>query len=150
MDRFKPAGLSRLIRTIPKAAPLSNGATWTNSLADISRRCFGRIRETLKDELSDAHGFDNLAGDTLRTILLDCDGFQQQNRRDIELACAYAWRCDYTVARAGHDFWLTRNGHGVGFWDRGLGAVGDALSKAAQAYGERNVYLGDDGAIYLT
>ena len=26
-----------------------------------------------------------------------------------------------------HDYWLTRNGHGVGFWDRGLGPVGDRL-----------------------
>jgi len=22
------------------------------------------------------------------------------------------------ISQAGHDFWLTRNGHGTGFWDR--------------------------------
>lgn len=36
---------------------------------------------------------------------------------------------------AGHDFWLTRNDHGAGFWDRGLGALGDRLTAAAKVYG---------------
>jgi hypothetical protein len=36
---------------------------------------------------------------------------------------------------AGHDFWLTRSGHGAGFWDRGLGALGDRLADAARVYG---------------
>jgi hypothetical protein len=48
----------------------------------------------------------------------------------------------------GHDFWLTRNGHGAGFWDRGLGQVGEALSKASEPYGEVDLYAGDDGYIY--
>lgn len=49
----------------------------------------------------------------------------------------------------GHDFWLTRNGHGAGFWDRGLGDVGDQLSEAARAHGAMDAYLGDDGDLYL-
>jgi len=48
----------------------------------------------------------------------------------------------------GHDFWLTRNGHGAGFWDRGLGAIGDELTALAYTYGEVNIYAGDDGWIY--
>jgi hypothetical protein len=48
----------------------------------------------------------------------------------------------------GHDFWLTRNGHGAGFWDRGLGAVGEALSRACKPYGPVDLYAGDDGYIY--
>lgn len=43
----------------------------------------------------------------------------------------------------GHDFWLTRNRHGAGFWDRGLGALGDRLTDAAHAYGESYVYAID-------
>ena len=42
---------------------------------------------------------------------------------------------------AGHDFALTRNGHGAGFWDRGLGTVGDMLSDEAKAYGSHSVYI---------
>lgn len=48
----------------------------------------------------------------------------------------------------GHDFWLTRNHHGAGFWDRGLGARGDELTKACQPYGTADLYIGDDGLIY--
>ena len=57
----------------------------------------------------------------------------------------------YDSDRAGIDFWLTRNGHGAGFWDRGLGEVGDQLTKKCDwqgKFGERNLYIGDDGKIY--
>ena len=44
-------------------------------------------------------------------------------------------------SRAGHDFWLTRNGHGAGFWDRGLGDLGQRLTKAAEVYGATNIHV---------
>lgn len=56
---------------------------------------------------------------------------------------------DYEVSQAGHDFWLTRNGHGAGYWDRGLGDVGDALTKWAKSMGTRNVIVGDDGKLFF-
>jgi hypothetical protein len=53
------------------------------------------------------------------------------------------------AAMAGHDFWLTRCGHGAGFWD------GDwpepqatILDEAAKRFGNVDLYVGDDGAIY--
>lgn len=49
---------------------------------------------------------------------------------------------------AGHDFWLTRNGHGAGFWDRGLGDLGTRLAMSARAYGSQTLMLGHDGKIY--
>lgn len=58
----------------------------------------------------------------------------------------------------GHDLWLTRNGHGCGFWDRDElkdvefaegGNLGDALADVARKMGESYVYLGGDGFIYL-
>jgi hypothetical protein len=48
----------------------------------------------------------------------------------------------------GHDFWLTRCGHGAGFWDRGLGEQGDRLTDITKTYGGRDLYLGDDGLVY--
>jgi len=42
--------------------------------------------------------------------------------------------------QVGHDFWLTRNGHGAGFWDRGLGAIGDRLTEAAKPYGPAHCF----------
>lgn len=38
-------------------------------------------------------------------------------------------------AHFGQDFYLNREGHGVGFWDRGLGELGDYLSDIAKSYG---------------
>ncbi len=48
---------------------------------------------------------------------------------------------DIDDSQAGHDFWLTRNGHGAGFWDRGLGKTGDKLTKLCKLYGETNVWF---------
>jgi hypothetical protein len=47
----------------------------------------------------------------------------------------------------GHDLWLTRNRHGCGFWDRGLGELGDRLSEAARLLGGVDLYsVPRDGA----
>ena len=48
----------------------------------------------------------------------------------------------------GHDFYLTRNRHGAGFWDRGLGELGDWLTEMSHPYGEFDLYVGDDGKLY--
>ena len=50
--------------------------------------------------------------------------------------------------QVGYDFWMDRNGHGVGFWDRGLGEVGIRLSRACEWFGEVHLELGDDGIVY--
>jgi hypothetical protein len=52
-------------------------------------------------------------------------------------------------AALGHDLWLTRNHHGAGFWDRGLGAVGEKLTGLAHEMGECDAYIGNDCFIYL-
>jgi hypothetical protein len=59
-------------------------------------------------------------------------------------------RKGYSATRAGHDFWLTRCGHGTGYWDRDelTQELKDALTQASKAAGERNLYLGDDGLVY--
>jgi hypothetical protein len=69
----------------------------------------------------------------------DCADFQAANAEDLT---------EIDSAQAGHDFWLTRNRHGAGFWDRGYGAVGDRLTAAAHAYGSVDLYAGDDNLIY--
>jgi hypothetical protein len=54
------------------------------------------------------------------------------------------------AAQVGHDFWLTRNRHGAGFWDRGLGELGDRLTAVCRPYGGSDLYIGDDGAVYVS
>lgn len=56
---------------------------------------------------------------------------------------------DWAASCIGHDFVLTRNHHGAGFWDRGLGDLGDRLTKASHPYGEQSLEFGDDRTLYL-
>lgn len=42
----------------------------------------------------------------------------------------------------GHDLALTRNGHGAGFWDRGLGEAGDVLTSWAKSLGTLHIFHG--------
>lgn len=50
-----------------------------------------------------------------------------------------------TWSQHGHDFALTRNHHGAGFWDRGYGDLGDSLTDAAHVYDEAIVYTNAEG-----
>jgi hypothetical protein len=85
---------------------------------------------------------EDLAQETLGKMASNCKQFQAKHWED--LGNAREPDCN------GRDFWLTRNRHGAGFWDRGLGEVGDRLTKAAHAFGEVDLYVGDDGLIYQT
>lgn len=49
-----------------------------------------------------------------------------------------------------HDFILTRNHHGAGFWDGDWREpYGAALTQLAHRFGELNSYVGDDGLVYF-
>jgi hypothetical protein len=53
--------------------------------------------------------------------------------------------------QAGHDFWLTRQGHGTGFWDRPeiYGEYeAEWLTKVCRVLGEATIYVGDDGCLH--
>ena len=84
-----------------------------------------------------------LAPETLDWFMADCGAFLGEID-DLGLE----WREELGWDQLGHDLWLTRNGHGAGFWDRGLGELGDALTEAAKRQGSRDLYVGDDGLIY--
>lgn len=97
---------------------------------------------------SDEFTLSNEAHDKMRE---DCEDFFKHHEKDLAKYCELIWYNpgegepeDY----AGHDFWLTRNGHGAGFWDRGLGELGDRLTEAAKAYGSVDLYPMEDGRIY--
>ena len=76
---------------------------------------------------------------TLDQMMKDCVAFLEDNAEDIGT--------DY--GSAGHNFWLTRERHGSGFWDAGLEpGPSKRLTDAAHAYGSFDLYVGDDGKIY--
>jgi len=77
----------------------------------------------------------DIADESVTAMIADCEDFQSVNA---ELLQRF-YDAGISAESAGHDFWLTRNGHGAGFWDRGLGELGESLSDAAKAYGECNL-----------
>ncbi len=83
--------------------------------------CHGEDGEPIKGA-----SFYQLTGSTLVEAIADCAAFQAAHADDIES----------DPGRAGHDFYLTRNRHGAGFWDGDWPpAVGRALTDAAHVYG---------------
>lgn len=99
----------------------------------------------LDDELPKDLTVSDLSQDAIDEIVADCRVFQEAHKADLE----GAYRTGYDEHRAGVDFWLTRNHHGAGFWDRGLGDVGARLTTSAHTYGSRDAYQGDDKLLYL-
>ncbi len=51
---------------------------------------------------------------------------------------------DSWAGQFGHDLALTRNHHGAGFWDRGLGDAGDVLTAWAESLGTLHVFHGHE------
>ena len=101
------------------------------------------------ESLDDLFGADDIAPECLASMREDCADFIASNAADLALYAEKRGNEQWGASElAGHDFWLTRNGHGAGFWDRGLGALGDRLSTAAKVYGSFDLYPGDDGKIY--
>lgn len=84
---------------------------------------------------------EKLAPEALAQMREDCRRFIEANS---ELLSAVG-----TMEQHGHDFWLTRNHHGSGFWDREYLTIGEMLTRAAHAFGETSLYRGDDGRIYV-
>lgn len=102
------------------------------------------------DGLLSSATFADLAAETLTRIVRDCAAFQEAHRADLDEGIDTGRINGYDDAAAGRDLWFTRCGHGVGFWDRGLGDIGDTLTHHAHAFGSVDVYSGDDGRIYLS
>ena len=111
----------------------------------------------------DALGFSDLAPDALLSIKQDCAKFRDTGgavgpqRPWSAVMVAIVDPRPHEVfpedpeRQAGHDFWLTRNGHGSGFWD------GDwpephatTLTHLSRSFGPSDVYLGDDGKLYVS
>lgn len=84
----------------------------------------------------------------LPRIVADCEAFQRAAEQEL----GQAYERGYTAEQAGRDFWFTRNGHGVGFWDREIltaGELGAALTEKTNAFGPIDAVYGDDQKIYL-
>lgn len=104
----------------------------------------GTVSEAPDDDTSfQSHNFDesDLTPEALESMRADCDAFIADNAADLLIIEKLHARGEWSSAeQSGHDFWLTRNGHGAGFWDRGYGTVGRRLNDACEPYGEVHLY----------
>lgn len=93
------------------------------------------------------HGPEDLSPETKAQMEQDCERFYTRWSEfwDGEMVYAKPWSED---EQAGHDFWLTRQGHGAGFWDGDWHKpVGDALTTACKNFPEVYLWV-QDGVIY--
>lgn len=92
------------------------------------------------EPLDKNYSISDIAEETILKLKADCDSFREMNAELLEQAG--------DSEQNGHDFWLTRNRHGAGFWDRGYSkAVGNGLTESAHVFGEVNLLV-HDGKVY--
>lgn len=119
----EPAGLTQMLAAYIEAA------LW--STMDESTPQGG-------NPLDDNYDADDLAPETRAAMAEECRCFLCDNAADI----------GDQYAQAGFDFWLTRNGHGTGFWDgRWPADAGQRLTAAAKVWGSVDLYV-HEGRIY--
>lgn len=103
----------------------------------------GDENEDLLNEL----GVAAITPESLKSIVSDCERFKKEAAALLEEAA----NRDYSLERAGNDFWFTRKGHGVGFWDREElydDDLGEKLSDIARKFGVATVCVCGDEIIY--
>lgn len=85
----------------------------------------------------------DVSEETQAEMRVDCDKFYDDNEHLItDENCLTRLDCDI---QAGHDFWLTRNGHGVGFWETSdwEAVAGEQLDNASKAFGDYYLFAQD-------
>lgn len=122
---------------MPKVAFISR-----DSLDLFTRAYIGAALATSHDDedndLDSSYDIEDIAPESLQAMVNDCQKFQKENAAALE---------EHDESHGGTDFWLTRNGHGAGFWD-GEWTEGDKLTFAAKQFGEVDIYVGDNCHIY--
>ena len=95
------------------------------------------------DPLDENYDQSDLSPEAMAIIKDDCEKFLDLAENTIDLD-------RFELGCLGHDFWLTRNHHGAGFWDGDYPEdVGKVLTELSHKFGEINPIVGDDGKIYL-
>ncbi len=91
------------------------------------------------EPLDSSYSTEDMDASTIQKMEDDAFEFLKQNWELVQL----------NLIVAGHDFWLTRNHHGAGFWDGDWpGRAGEILTKNSDAFGSYELYVGDDNKVY--
>ena len=114
-----------------------------------------RLKEEKEENLS-VYGKDSELRDMIPEIDLNIHNFSDNSKikayQDIKKFLEYAGDSVDGISeeQLGHDIWLSRNGHGSGFFDRGYDKeIETKLMDSARKMGGCDLYLGDDGVLYF-
>jgi hypothetical protein len=137
------ADLSPFVQGYLEAMFFTNEATGISMVDWTDPEVQHDIREGYADgDLPADAGFSDIYPGSLKTAIEECEAFQKEAKALLDLA----YQRTYDEAQAGRDFWFTRCGHGVGYWDRDeLDAddLGGKLTAVAETYGNRDASFGD-------
>lgn len=93
------------------------------------------------DNVDDHFGIEDFTVEALRKACADCDAFRDTHSGDLE---------DEDDGHAAHDFWLTRNGHGCGFWDGDYEELkGERLTEGSKEFNEIYIWVDEEGALHF-
>lgn len=85
---------------------------------------------------------DDLSPETLSQMEKDCEDFRDQASHVIA-------SLEHPLSQIAHDFWLTRNRHGAGFWDSDYPEPqAKQLTEIARGFGSFDLFVGEDGNIH--
>ena len=109
-------------------------ALWTSDDSEEGRGEF----------LDATFGVRDIAPESMQKAVEECNQFYAANSKDLDSV--------ENMGKAGHDFWLTRNGHGAGFWEKSdyEEEMGKRLTESSKSFGEKLLYVGDDGKLYFS
>ena len=94
-----------------------------------------------ENPFDDNYSIDDFSEKALKQADKDCDLFIEKAGDLLD---------DFDDTDIAHDFWLTRQGHGAGFWDGDYpDEIGDKLTEIANDFRELYIYVGDDGKLYF-
>lgn len=103
-------------------------------------------------QLDSEYDWTDFSAESLKKMTDDCTTFRDKSGVEWTMLMKQPLPADVGCSAeeyAGHNFALTRNHHGTGFWDRGYPKkLANALTKLSQAFGESNVYE-QDGALEI-
>jgi hypothetical protein len=109
-------------------------------MQQIDKFTMAFIECALFSEFLDSVSIADIPANVLAKIIKDCADFQKQAGELIS-ECNLVYQTPYSVEEiAGHDFYLTRNGHGAGFWDGHWNDdVGKMLTSWSKKFGEYHI-----------
>lgn len=114
--------------------PYCVAALWSTSyFGDMDPETCDHAPESM-DDIAEP---EDCTPDLLAELRAECAAFLFNARRLLRPFIARDGMRE-TLERAGHDLWLTSQGHGAGFWDGDWCNVGDELTKLAETFGSTN------------